>query len=219
MDRPVHVVHIQRQSNTEKKGAFYVRTLCRFKPNRSTGSKGNRAAAAFCAKTLRGFGYAVETAPFACLDFNKGEAMLTHDGECIPVLPSPFSLGCDVEAELTTASTLEELKASSRKNKLLLLRGDICSEQLMPKRFGFYNPDHHKSFYGLMEGKPWYQGGHMIFAQNGIPAIAFTSEKMKILMSQITHTPKDTPDIIDYQKLVETASAVKGILMGDKTSE
>ena len=28
----------------------------------------------------------------------------------------------------------------------------------------------------LMEGEPWYQSDHMVFAQNGVPAVAITSE-------------------------------------------
>jgi aminopeptidase YwaD len=392
-----------------KRAAFYVRTLCRVKPNRSTGSKGNRAAAAFCAGKLKGFGYQVETAPFSCLDFDRGIASLTHDGAYFPVYPSPFSPGCDVKAELAAASTLEELEAVSCNGKLLLLRGGICSEQLMPKRFPFYKSDRHgkiialiekkrpaavitatgknpelvgaeypfpmiedgdmnipsvyckdylgrriasktgrpfrlistsrrirskaanviarrnpgaarktvvcahidarantpgasdnaagvsvllllaemlaevplkngleivafngedhysaagqkdylrrhgrgmrriglvinvddigykkgktaysfyqclrafrnkcrtqfRKFDGLTEGEPWVHGDHMIFVQRGLPAIALTSQKMRTLMAKITHTPKDVPGILDFQKLAETASALKALI-------
>ena len=31
--------------------------------------------------------------------------------------------------------------------------GDICAEQLMPKNFVFYNPDHHKRIYAFLEEK------------------------------------------------------------------
>jgi len=34
-----------------------------------------------------------------------------------------------------------------------LLKGAICAEQLMPKNFVFYNPDHHKRIYALLEKK------------------------------------------------------------------
>ncbi len=398
-----------KNDSPAKKAAFYVRTLCGVKPNRSTGSKGNRAAAAFCAGKLKGSGYQVETASFPCLDFDRGIASLTHDGAHFPVYPSPFSLGCDVKADLAAATTIEELEAVSCNGKLLLLWGGICSEQLMPKRFPFYNPDRHKkiiallerkrpaavitatgknpdlvgaeypfpmiedgdmnipsayckdtlgrrlasktgrpfrlvstsrrirstaanviarrnsgapcrtvvcahidarantpgasdnasgvavllllaemlakvplkngveiiafngedhysaagqkdylrrhgkgmagiglvinvddigykkgktaySFYqcpravreksrtqfkkfdGLTEGEPWVQGDHMIFVQRGLPAVALTSQKMRTLMAKITHTPKDVPGILDFQKLAETASALKTLI-------
>jgi len=48
----------------------------------------------------------------------------------------------------------------------------------------------------------------MIFVQNGKPAIAFTAEKVTELMATITHSPKDTPDIVDCEKLVELAEAL-----------
>jgi aminopeptidase YwaD len=61
---------------------------------------------------------------------------------------------------------------------------------------------------GIVEGEQWYQGDHMIFVQQGKPAIAFTAEKMGELMATITHTPKDSPDIIDCAKLVDLAHAL-----------
>jgi len=64
-------------------------------------------------------------------------------------------------------------------------------------------------FDGIMDGEQWYQGDHMIFVQKGIPSIAFTAEMMRELMAEITHTPKDTPDIVDCSKLVEVAYALK----------
>ena len=60
-----------------------------------------------------------------------------------------------------------------------------------------------------MEGEQWYQGDHMIFVQKGIPAIAFTAERMAHLMAAITHTPKDRPEIVDVKKLVEVACVLK----------
>jgi len=33
------------------------------------------------------------------------------------------------------------------------MKDEICSEQLMPKNFIFYNPDHHKKIYALLEEK------------------------------------------------------------------
>jgi aminopeptidase YwaD len=65
---------------------------------------------------------------------------------------------------------------------------------------------------GIIEGGPWYQGDHMIFVQNKKPAIAFTSEKVAELMANITHSPKDTPDLVDCEKLVELAQALHDLV-------
>ena len=135
------------------KAAHYVSTLCSVKPNRSTGSPGNRTAVEFCARTFRRLGYAVDTAPFACLDFESKGALLSCGERHFPVCPSPFSLGCDAEAELAVASTFDELHSCSCRGKILLLKGEIACEQLMPKRFVFYNPRHHQEIVALLEKK------------------------------------------------------------------
>ena len=65
---------------------------------------------------------------------------------------------------------------------------------------------------GMARGEPWYQGDHMIFVQKGKPAISMTSEKMPELIASITHTSKDTPDMVDCEKLVEAASALRDFI-------
>jgi len=392
-----------------QKASRYLNTLCSVKPNRRTGSSGNRKATAFVAKLFRQWGYAVDTAPFSCLDFKPGTAVLSCGKSFFDVLPSHFSLGCDVTAALITVSTVDELKRCECRGKILLVRGLLAEEPLMPKNFIFYNPDHHKQIYallekkrpaaiitatvknpglaggenpfcmiedgdfhipsvfckdtvgrkiarmsgaifhlksgarripstacnviarkkpgskaktvicghidarantpgatddatgivielllaemlkdeevahtlefvafngedyysvggqmdylhrygkelrkitvavncddigykkgksafslygcpapisrkarkvflhskGIMEGEQWYQGDHMIFVQKGVPAIAFTAQYMAQLMATITHTPKDTPGIVDVKKLVEVACALKGFV-------
>jgi hypothetical protein len=47
---------------------------------------------------------------------------------------------------------------------------------------------------------------------NGVPAVAITSELLEELMSKFTHTPKDTLEIVDVEKLVTTAHAVGELL-------
>jgi hypothetical protein len=53
----------------------------------------------------------------------------------------------------------------------------------------------------------------MIFAQKKIPALALTSDRVMELMSSITHSPKDKPDLVSCEKLVETAEAIKSFLV------
>jgi len=389
-----------------QKASEYLKVLCRVKPNRRTGSKGNRDATDFFYETIKPWGYKIDTTPFTCLDFKSGEVSLVGNENSFEACISPYSLGCDVTAELMTVSTILELEKCHCTGKILLMKGEICSEQLMPKNFVFYNPESHKriyaileekqpaaiitatarkpelvgalypfpliedgdfdipsvyctdvigeeiagntyhefhlitqaeriptaacnvmarknpnaekkmivcahidaygntpgaldnasgtvvllllanmlqkyngpmaiefiafngednfsaggqmdylrrygnelekalvainlddvgyikgktafslyecpdtiskkahhvfnSFNGIIRGEEWFQGDHMIFVQKEIPTIAFTAEKMKDLMTQITHTQKDTPELVDCMKLVEIASALK----------
>ncbi|HEY94327.1 MAG TPA: Zn-dependent exopeptidase M28 [Dehalococcoidia bacterium] len=392
-----------------EKAKKYLNTLCSVKPNRRTGSPGNRAATDFFASRINEWDYAVDITPFPCLDYETGKISLTCNKQSFEVFVSQFSPGCDVIAGLVQVSTVEELESCECWNKILLMYGEICVEQLMPKNFVFYNPEHHKKIYtlleekrpaaiitatvknpelvgslypfpliedadfdipsvyctdgvgkdilvksgeelrlvieagripsaacnviarknmsapqkivvsahidaywntpgalddasgtvvllllaemlrdyqgelgieiiafngedyysaggqmdylhryhqdfdkiitainvddvgykegktayslyecpdetgrkareifgrydGIMEGQSWYQGDHMIFIQNGKPAIAFTAEKVAELMATITHSPKDTPDIVDYGKLVELAEALHSFI-------
>lgn len=130
-----------------------MRTLCRVKPNRRTGSAGNRQATDFFADTVRPYGYQIDAAPFDCLDYVRGGAALTRDDQAFEVHVSPYSLGCDVVAELVAVSTVEELERATCEGRILLMRGPICSEQLMPKNFVFYNPEHHRRIIALLEGR------------------------------------------------------------------
>ncbi|MBU0509245.1 Zn-dependent exopeptidase M28 [bacterium] len=136
-----------------RKAEFYLRTLCSVLPNRRTGSAGNRAATDFFARTVAQWDYEIETHPFDCLDFSEGTCSLTSDGHSFPVKVSPFSLGCDVTAERVVVSTVEELEHCECRGKLLLMMESLCAEQLMPKNFVFYNPDHHKQIYSLLESQ------------------------------------------------------------------
>jgi aminopeptidase YwaD len=65
---------------------------------------------------------------------------------------------------------------------------------------------------GLCPGDPWYNGDHMIFVMNQVPAIAFTAELMLELMKSVTHTAADTPELIDPHKLVEVAAALNALV-------
>ena len=136
-----------------QKAKRYIDALCGVKPNRRTGSPGNRAATDFFIETLKPFDYALDTAPFPCLDFRDGGARLTCKGQPFEVFVSPYSLGCDAAAGLVTAADVCELEECDCRGQILLMRGDLCAEQLMPKNFVFYNPDHHKLIYSLLEEK------------------------------------------------------------------
>lgn len=90
--------------------------------------------------------------------------------------------------------------------------------------FSFFNlPEDLKSkaleiickYHHIKEGIQWPQGDHSIFVQCGRPAIAVTSQWFldNIDSQTITHTPKDNPDIVNYERLVELAFAIKDLVL------
>ena len=136
-----------------KKAKEYLDALCGVKPNRRTGSPGNREATDFFSATVNKWSYEVDMTPFPCLDHETGKASLICQDRAYEIYISPFSLECDVTSELVTISTITELENCQCADKILLMRGEICAEQLMPKNFVFYNPDHHKRIYALLKEK------------------------------------------------------------------
>jgi aminopeptidase YwaD len=135
------------------KAKSYLNTLCSVTPNRRVGSLGNRVATDFFANKVSSWGYTIDTAPFKCIDYESDVPSLVSKESSFEVDISPFSLGCDAQAELMVASTIDELEECTCHDKILLLKGKICAEQLMPKNFVFYNPDHHKRIYAILEQK------------------------------------------------------------------
>ncbi len=65
---------------------------------------------------------------------------------------------------------------------------------------------------GIVEGEQWYQGDHMVFVQNHIPALAIISENYQEAMREFTHTAKDRPDIVDPARLVQVALTLRELL-------
>jgi len=63
------------------KSLVYLDTLCGLKPNRCTGSVGNRAATDFFAGVVGSWGFNVDVADFPCFDYEVGEVSLTCQGE------------------------------------------------------------------------------------------------------------------------------------------
>jgi aminopeptidase YwaD len=131
----------------------YLSILCNSSPHRRTGSPGNRVATKFFAARVRELGYEIDTTPFDCLDWESGRISLTSNGETYRIYTSPYSPGANLSAPVVTVTTIGELEVCDCRGKILLLKGEIAAEQLMPKNFFFYNPDHHKLIYALLEQK------------------------------------------------------------------
>ncbi len=135
------------------KARSYLETLCNVKPGRCLGSSGNHTATDFFAKAVKSWGYKVDKTPFPCLDFESSGASLTCDGRSYRVFASPFTTGCEVTAEPVVASTVAELQKCRCKGRIILMKGELCAEHLMPRNHPFYNPEHHRKIIALLDKK------------------------------------------------------------------
>ena len=139
-----------------EKSKAYLHKLCVEIPSRQVGGTGNRLATDFFAHTVFSYGFRTESQEFECIDWSQEGARLTVDQDSLDVFVSPYSLGSLVKAPLAVVSTADELEVADITGRIVLLRGDIAKEQLMPKNFPFYNPDHHRHIIYLLETKkPW----------------------------------------------------------------
>ena len=141
------------QKTLEDKTKHYIETLCTVQPNRRTGSKGNKQAITFFNNTIQQYGFKTDTTPFKSLDYICTHVSLQTKEKTFNIHVSPYSLGCNVKAELVIVRSLSELERCSCKGKILLMKDEICEEQLMPKNFVFYNPKHHKKIISVLENK------------------------------------------------------------------
>jgi aminopeptidase YwaD len=131
----------------------HLNALCNSHPHRQVGSSGNHAATDYFAQVTRKFGFNVEELPFDCLGWEAGDRHLLAGGENYDFSISDYSLGCAVKTPLAFVSTLAELEAVDARGKILLVMGELTGEQLMPKNFSFYNPEHHQRIIALFEQK------------------------------------------------------------------
>lgn len=66
--------------------------------------------------------------------------------------------------------------------------------------------------HGIVAGPPWYQGDHMMFVQQGVPAVALTTSDMQRVWTEITHTAEDRPEIIDPALMVDAAAFLAALI-------
>ena len=67
---------------------------------------------------------------------------------------------------------------------------------------------------GIVEGEQWFQGDHMVFVQNHVPALAIISENSMEVMREIAHSAKDLPEMVDPARLVQVALILRELLVG-----
>jgi aminopeptidase YwaD len=131
----------------------YLNKLCLDIPGRQVGSVGNQMATEVFAENVASFGFRIECPEFHCIDWEHGDVQLEAGSRSFEGFISPYSLGCDVSASLSSASNIEELENVRATDTILFLYGEIAKEQLMPKNFPFYNPKGHQHIYRLLEIK------------------------------------------------------------------
>ncbi len=107
-----------------QKSLTYLRKLCEEIPNRSVGSEGNRIATRFFEKEMSSFGWDTDVQEFDAIDWEDGGAHLRSAEKNFKVFVSPYSLGCEVEAQLVSASNVEELEQLKMSGKIVFLYGD-----------------------------------------------------------------------------------------------
>ena len=131
----------------------HLNKICLNLPERPTGSQGNRLATKYFFDQVSKYGWEMESTKFTAMDWKENGAELEVGNIKMMVYPSPYSTGCDVEAELVAAETLPELIDIECAERVLLLHGDLAQEQLMPKNFVFYNPEEHQQIISTLESK------------------------------------------------------------------
>lgn len=134
-----------------EKSKYYLKKLCVDIQDRVVGSEGNRMSTDFFAETMQSIGYTPKIQEFDCISWTCDEVNLTAGNQKFDVFASPFSIPCNVNAELCHTATVAELETVDAKDKILFLSGEIVQEQLIPKGFIFYNPDEHKLIHQLLE--------------------------------------------------------------------
>ncbi|MFW5792953.1 MAG: M28 family peptidase [Bacteroidota bacterium] len=129
----------------------FLRAICDDIGERPVGSDANRKATDLLKEEFDFLGWDIEIPEFAVIDWKQNGAELSLNGSGFNVFVSPYSLGCSVNAPLKVVEKISELENGNFNNTVLLLKGEIASEQLMPKNFVFYNPDNHKKIVSLLE--------------------------------------------------------------------
>ncbi len=122
---------------------------------RPLGTEANRQAAEYIAGEAARMGYDVQRFAFKCIRWEKKESFAERGGVKVEVFASPFSPAFDQFCDVVGVETTGQLKRARCDGKILLMRGTIAKEPLMPRDYPFYFPDEHKEIYALLsERKP-----------------------------------------------------------------
>lgn len=65
---------------------------------------------------------------------------------------------------------------------------------------------------GTSIGEPWYESDHSIVAMHGRPAVALTSTTFRELCATVTHTERDTLDVVEPERVAAAARFVADVI-------
>ncbi|MCG8402058.1 MAG: M28 family metallopeptidase [Firmicutes bacterium] len=102
---------------------------------RPAGSRANRAAASFIAGEMKQAGCQVIWQEYPCPDWRATACELTVAGQKIVAVANTYSPPCDIEAELVSVSTAEDLANTDLTNKIAVVHGEITGSSFLPKNF------------------------------------------------------------------------------------
>ena len=89
--------------------------------------------------------------------------------------------------------------------------------------YSFYNVDESvvsttrdtfSAFEDLTEGPAWFQSDHAIFAMQGRPALAFTTEFVQEMLEKLFHSDNDTIEQVAPERIVNLAQALADLIAG-----
>ncbi|MDD2621206.1 MAG: M28 family peptidase [Syntrophomonadaceae bacterium] len=127
--------------------------LCVTIGDRHPGSEKNRRASSYVSKRLASAGFSVSEPELECIDWECGDIIFKIGEESIQGFIGPYSRSCEIKSHFKAVASIDDLAEGDFSDKILVLYGEICKEQLAAKGFTFYNPDHHKKMVALLEQK------------------------------------------------------------------
>lgn len=64
----------------------------------------------------------------------------------------------------------------------------------------------------LSEGPAWFASDHMVFAPRGVPAVALTTDRLDVVLTDLVHSPHDTPAQVDVTLLTELSDVLADVV-------
>ncbi len=139
------------RADLARKAEAYVDQLCLPHPDRHVGGAGNSEANELFARSVSSLGYVVRETEFPCVVWEPGPSAIEVAGISFGIHTGPYSLPVDSTAPLTAAGSIEELEKLDAPGSILLLHGELVSEQLTPKNYPFYRWESHSRIIGALE--------------------------------------------------------------------
>jgi aminopeptidase YwaD len=156
------------------------------------------------------------------IDNGTGVVVLLRVAELLADLPDDARPGVELlamngEDSHQAAGELDYLAATDLSRVRLAINVDGAGHRSGPTAYSTYGtPDDLDlaplADHGLVEGPPWPQSDHMVFAMAGVPAIALTSSAMQALLVELVHSPHDTPDLTDPVLLEGAAQGIAALI-------